>query len=61
MIVKWYMVLNIGFHKKSSDSLIVGGKIRFNPEEQSIIKNITTDFELLYDFDIICAQLLISA
>jgi hypothetical protein len=57
MIVKGYMVLNIGFHKRSSDSLIVGGKIRFNPEEQSIIKNITTNFELLYDIDIICAQL----
>ena len=51
------MVLNIGFHKRSSGSLIVGGKIRFNPEEQSIIKNITTNFELLYDIDIICAQL----
>ena len=37
MIVKGYMVLNIGFHKRSTDSLIVGGKIRFNPEEQSII------------------------
>jgi len=57
MIVKGYMVLNIGFHKRSSGSLIVGGKIRFNPEEQSIIKNITTNFELLYDIDIICAQL----
>ena len=57
MIVKGYMVLNIGFHKRSSDSLIVGGKIRFNPEEQSIIKNITTNLELLYDIDIICAQL----
>ena len=31
------MVLNVGFHKRSSDSLIVGGKIRFNPQEQSII------------------------
>ena len=57
MIVKGYMVLNIGFHKRSNDSLIVGGKIRFNPEEQSIIKYITTNFELLYDIDIICAQL----
>lgn len=57
MIVKGYMVLNVGFHKRSSDSLIVGGKIRFNPEEQSIIKYITTNLELLYDIDIICAQL----
>ena len=57
MIVKGYMVLNIGFHKRSSDSLIVGGKIRFNPEEQSLIKYITTNLELLYDIDIICAQL----
>ena len=57
MIVKGYMVLNIGFHKSSSDSLIMGGKIRFNPEEQSIIKNITTNLELLYDIEIICAQL----
>ena len=57
MIVKGYMVLNIGFHKRSSDSLIVGGKIRFNPEEQSIIKSITTNLELLYDIDIMCAQL----
>jgi hypothetical protein len=57
MIVKGYMVLNVGFHKRSSDSLIVGGKIRFNPEEQSIIKNITTNLELLYDIEIICAQL----
>ena len=57
IIVKGYMVLNIGFHKRSSDSLIVGGKIRFNPEEQSIIKYITTNLELLYDIDIICAQL----
>jgi hypothetical protein len=37
MIVKGYMVSNVGFHKRSIDSLIVGGKIRFNPEEQSII------------------------
>jgi hypothetical protein len=57
MIVKGYMVLNVGFHKRSSDSLIVGGKIRFNPEEQSIIKYITTNLELLYDIDIISAQL----
>ena len=57
LIVKGYMVLNVGFHKRSTDSLIVGGKIRFNPEEHSIIKNITTNFELLYDIDIICAQL----
>ncbi len=57
MIVKGYMVLNIGFHKRSSDSLIVGGKIRFNPEEKSIIKSITTNLELLYDIDVICAQL----
>ena len=57
IIVKGYMVLNVGFHKRSSDSLIVGGKIRFNPEEQSIIKSITTNLELLYDIDIICAQL----
>jgi hypothetical protein len=57
MIVKGYMVLNIGFHKRSSDSLIVGGKIRFNQEEQSIIKYITTNLELLYDIDIMCAQL----
>ena len=57
IIVKGYMVLNIGFHKTSNDSLIVGGKIRFNPEEQSIIKYITTNLELLYDIDIICAQL----
>ena len=57
MIVKGYMVLNIGFHKRSTDSLIAGGKIRFNPEEQSIIKYITTKLELLYDIEIICAQL----
>ena len=57
MIVKEYMVLNVGFHKRSTDSLIVGGKIRFSPEEQSIIKYITTNLELLYDIDIICAQL----
>jgi hypothetical protein len=37
MIVKGYMVLNVGFHKRSTDSLIVGGKIRFNSQEQSII------------------------
>src|SRR5215217_7902667 len=41
MIVKGYMVLNIRFHKTSSDSL----------------KSITTNLELLYDIDIICAQL----
>jgi hypothetical protein len=57
MIVKGYMVLNVGFHKRSTDSLIVGGKIRFSPEEQSIIKYLTTNLELLYDIDIICAQL----
>ena len=39
------------------DSLIVGGKIRFNPQEQSIIKYTTTKLELLYDIEIICAQL----
>src|ERR687885_1844592 len=57
MIVKGYMVLNVGFHKKSSDSLIVGGKIIFNPQEQSIIRHTTTKLELLYDIEIICAQL----
>jgi hypothetical protein len=57
MIVKGYMVLNVGFHKRSTDSLIVGGKIRFNPQEQSIIKYTTTKLELLYDIEIICAQL----
>ena len=57
MIVKGYMVLNVEFQKRSTDSLIVGGKIRFSPEEQSIIKYITTNLELLYDIDIICAQL----
>jgi hypothetical protein len=57
MIVKGYMVLNVGFHKRSSDSLIVGGKIRFNPQEQSIIRYTTTKLELLYDIEIICAQL----
>jgi hypothetical protein len=57
MIVKGYMVLNVGFHKRSTDSLIVGGKIRFNPEEQSIIKYTTTKLELLYDIEILCAQL----
>jgi hypothetical protein len=51
------MVLNVGFHKRSTDSLIVGGKIRFNPQEQSIIKYTTTKLELLYDIEIICAQL----
>ena len=30
MIVKGYMVLNVGFHKRSSDSLIVGGKIIYS-------------------------------
>ena len=57
MIVKGYMVLNVGFHKRSTDSLIVGGKIRFSPEEQSIIKYLTTNLELLYDIEILCAQL----
>src|SRR5919108_4885971 len=57
VIVKGYMVLNVGFHKRSTDSLIVGGKIKFNPEEQSIIKYTTTKLELLYDIEIICAQL----
>jgi hypothetical protein len=31
MIVKGYMVLNVGFHKRSRDSLIVAGKIIFTP------------------------------
>jgi hypothetical protein len=31
----------------------VGGKIRFNPQEQSIIKYTTTKLELLYDIEII--------
>jgi hypothetical protein len=57
MIVKGYMVLNIGFHKRSSDSLIVGGKIIFTPQEQSKIGYTTTKLELLYDIEIICAQL----
>ncbi|MFL6339749.1 MAG: DUF2299 family protein [Nitrososphaeraceae archaeon] len=57
MIVKGYMVLNVGFHKRSSDSLIVGGKIIFTPQEQSKIGYTTTKLELLYDIEIICAQL----
>jgi hypothetical protein len=57
MIVKGYMVLNIGFHKRSSDSLIVGGKIIFTPQEQSKIGYTKTKLELLYDIEIICAQL----
>jgi hypothetical protein len=47
MIVKGYMFLNVGFHKRST-----GLKIRFNPKEQS-----TTKLELLYDIEILCAQL----
>jgi len=42
MIVKGYMVLNVGFHKRSKDSLIVGGKIIFTPQEQSKIGYTTT-------------------
>jgi hypothetical protein len=57
MIVKGYMVLNVGFHKRSSDSLIVGGKIIFTPQEQSKIGYTTTKLELLYDIEILCAQL----
>jgi hypothetical protein len=29
--------LNVGFHKRSNDSLIVGGKINLDLEEQSIV------------------------
>jgi hypothetical protein len=57
MIVKGYMVLNVGFHKRSSDSVIVGGKIIFTPQEQSKIGYTTTKLELLYDIEILCAQL----
>ena len=57
MIVKGYMVSNVGFHKRSSDSVIVGGKIIFTPQEQSKIRYTTTKLELLYDIEIICAQL----
>jgi hypothetical protein len=56
---KGYIVLNIGFHKRAKDSSIVAGKIIITPQEQSTMAYTytTTELELLYDIEILCAQL----
>jgi hypothetical protein len=54
---KGYIVLNIGFHKRAKDSLIVAGKIIITSQEQSTMAYTTTELELLYEIEILRAQL----
>ena len=49
--------MNVAFYKKSKDSLAVGGKLVFEPQEQSMIRYTSTKKELLYDMEKLFIQM----
>jgi hypothetical protein len=55
VVTKDNIILNVGFHKASKDSLIVSGKIGLQPYEQELLR--LTKKELLYDLEIIFLQM----
>jgi hypothetical protein len=56
-IVKGNIVMHVGFHKRYEDSLIIVGKVGFNPQEQSMLRYTKTKHELLYELEIVFTQL----
>lgn len=49
--------INIGFHKTSIDSIIVAGNLHFEEYEQSMIRNMKTKREMLYDLEMVFLQM----
>jgi hypothetical protein len=52
-----HICMNVAFYKKCKDSLIVGGKLVFEPQEQSMIRYSRTKKELLYDIEKLFIQM----
>lgn len=49
--------MNVGFHKTSKDSIIMGGKIALDKEEQSMLKYTKTKLEFLLDVQMAFLQM----
>jgi hypothetical protein len=49
--------INIGFHKTSTDSIIVAGNIHFEEQEQSMFRYTKTKREMLYDLEMSFLQM----
>jgi hypothetical protein len=45
--------ITIGFHNESKDSLIIGEKVHFDPNEQVMLRYTTTKRDILFDLEII--------
>jgi hypothetical protein len=56
-ITKMNMVMNVMFHKRSEDSLIIAGNLTFGPQEQAMLRYTITKRELLFDIEMLCTQL----
>jgi hypothetical protein len=56
-ITKMNMVMNVMFHKRSEDSLIISGNLTFSPQEQAMLRYTITKRELLFDIEMLCTQL----
>jgi hypothetical protein len=56
-ITKMNMVMNVMFHKRSEDSLIIAGNLTFSPQEQAMLRYTITKRELLFDIEMLCTQL----
>jgi hypothetical protein len=56
-VTKRNMVMNVVFHKRSEDSLIIAGNLTFGPEEQAMLRYTITKRELLFDIEMLCTQL----
>jgi hypothetical protein len=51
------MVMNVVFHKRSEDRLIIAGNLTFGPEEQAMLRYTITKRELVFDIEMLCTQL----
>jgi hypothetical protein len=56
-IAKMNMVMNVAFHKRSEDSLIIAGNLTFGPEEQAMLRYTITKREVVFDIEMLCTQL----
>ncbi|MFL6423500.1 MAG: DUF2299 family protein [Nitrososphaeraceae archaeon] len=56
-ITKMNMIMNVVFHKRSEDSLIIAGNLTFGSEEQAMLRYTITKRELLFDIEMLCTQL----
>jgi len=52
-IQKANLKITIEFHNDSKDSLIIGGQVHFDPNEQVMLRYTTTKREILFDLEII--------